>query len=162
MVRRSECYSLLLRLHAAGFVQNSFYTRNILVQPGPLTVPPAERDARSPSFRIIDFGRARSWRDILAQKLEEHGLAPEGEEGMKEGKEKEGEAGGKAGKGKEKEEDEERKTRQEEEMKAREEAEAKRKKRREDAVREAGGVWDSQVMYDVRKAREELGVSPYL
>ncbi|EMD36867.1 hypothetical protein CERSUDRAFT_35514, partial [Gelatoporia subvermispora B] len=54
---RSECYSLVLRLHRAGFIQNSFYTRNILMQRGPLTVPPSERSHRTPSFRIIDFGR---------------------------------------------------------------------------------------------------------
>ncbi|KAJ6589323.1 hypothetical protein B0H19DRAFT_235705 [Mycena capillaripes] len=54
---RSECYSLALRLHYAEFTQNSFYVRNILRQPGPLTVAPSERSNRTPSFRIIDFGR---------------------------------------------------------------------------------------------------------
>ncbi|EPQ53121.1 hypothetical protein GLOTRDRAFT_79187 [Gloeophyllum trabeum ATCC 11539] len=56
---RAECYSLLLRLHLADFVQNSFYVRNILVQPGPLTAPPEKRTMSKPSFRIIDFGRAQ-------------------------------------------------------------------------------------------------------
>ncbi|KAJ7320719.1 hypothetical protein DFH08DRAFT_641833, partial [Mycena albidolilacea] len=54
---RSECYSLALRLHYAEFTQNSFYVRNILRQPGPLTVAPSERSDKTPSFRIIDFGR---------------------------------------------------------------------------------------------------------
>ncbi|KAG7442756.1 uncharacterized protein BT62DRAFT_1010089 [Guyanagaster necrorhizus] len=54
---RSECFSLVLRLHHAGFVQNSLYPRNILRQPGPLTVRPSERSLKTPSFRIIDFGR---------------------------------------------------------------------------------------------------------
>ncbi|EMD36822.1 hypothetical protein CERSUDRAFT_51449, partial [Gelatoporia subvermispora B] len=56
---RCECYSHVVRLHHAGFVQNSFYVRNILVQPGPLTRPPAERSREIPSFRIIDFGRGQ-------------------------------------------------------------------------------------------------------
>ncbi|KAJ7215872.1 hypothetical protein GGX14DRAFT_359384 [Mycena pura] len=54
---RSECYSLALRLHHAEFTQNSFYVRNILRQPGPLTVAPSARSDSTPSFRIIDFGR---------------------------------------------------------------------------------------------------------
>jgi len=44
-------------LHRAHFVQGSFYQRNVLVQPGPLRLPPAERSLDDPSFRIIDFGR---------------------------------------------------------------------------------------------------------
>jgi hypothetical protein len=31
--------------------------RNILRQPGPLTFAPSERSDKTPSFRIIDFGR---------------------------------------------------------------------------------------------------------
>ena len=31
----------------------------MLVQPGPLSAPPAERSLAAPSFRLIDFGRAR-------------------------------------------------------------------------------------------------------
>jgi hypothetical protein len=56
-----ECFSLILRLHCAHFIQNSFYVRNILVQPGPLTHPPALRSSKTPSFRIIDFGRSEYW-----------------------------------------------------------------------------------------------------
>jgi len=48
---------LLHRLHLASFVQGSFYERNILMQPGPLTLPRAERSFNDPSYRIIDFGR---------------------------------------------------------------------------------------------------------
>ncbi len=33
------------------------YERNVLVQPGPLNVPPADRSFSKPSYRIIDFGR---------------------------------------------------------------------------------------------------------
>lgn len=45
------------RLHKANFIQGSFFERNILVQPGPLTLPRAERSINKPSYRIIDFGR---------------------------------------------------------------------------------------------------------
>ncbi|KAJ7741197.1 hypothetical protein DFH07DRAFT_751215, partial [Mycena maculata] len=58
---RSECFSLALRLHYAEFTQGSFYVRNILRQPGPLTVAPSERSDSTPSFRIIDFGRGEHW-----------------------------------------------------------------------------------------------------
>lgn len=49
---------MFTNLHSAGFLQGSIYSRNILIQPGPLTVAPSERSLASPSFRIIDFGRA--------------------------------------------------------------------------------------------------------
>ncbi|MCJ1438787.1 hypothetical protein MMC27_008177 [Xylographa pallens] len=55
---KEEIYSLFLRLHHARFVQNSAFVRNILIQPGPLTRPPIERSLTTPSFRIIDYGRA--------------------------------------------------------------------------------------------------------
>ncbi|KAJ7721338.1 hypothetical protein DFH07DRAFT_857864 [Mycena maculata] len=55
---KAECFSLFLRLHLSGFLQKSAFKKNILVQPGPLTVPPANRSLQSPNFRIIDFGRA--------------------------------------------------------------------------------------------------------
>ncbi|KAH9959957.1 hypothetical protein BC827DRAFT_424009 [Russula dissimulans] len=54
---REIIFGLLDRLHAANFVQGSVYERNILIQPGPLNVPWAERSMQKPSFRIIDFGR---------------------------------------------------------------------------------------------------------
>lgn len=59
----------MCRLHNADFIQNSFYTRNILVQPGPLTRPPAERSRDTPSFRIIDFGRGECCDDETLKKL---------------------------------------------------------------------------------------------
>ncbi|MCJ1381777.1 hypothetical protein MMC17_004888 [Xylographa soralifera] len=55
---KEEIYSLFLRLHQAFFTQNSPFVRNILIQLGPLTRPPVERSLTTPSFRIIDFGRA--------------------------------------------------------------------------------------------------------
>ena len=48
---------LLNCLHKAKFIQGSTYERNILVQPGPLNQPPANRLLNKPSYRIIDFGR---------------------------------------------------------------------------------------------------------
>ena len=47
----------MLRLHENGFVQQSVSDRNLLVQPGPLTVAPEKRSLKTPSFRLIDFGR---------------------------------------------------------------------------------------------------------
>jgi hypothetical protein len=55
---RTQLHAMFVNLHKAGFLQGSVYPRNILVQPGPLTLPPSERSLESPSFRIIDFGRA--------------------------------------------------------------------------------------------------------
>ena len=52
----------MTRLHYAHFIQNSFYVRNILVQPGPLTAPPHKRSKKTPSFRLIDFGRAMEYK----------------------------------------------------------------------------------------------------
>ena len=59
--RRTECFSLMLRLNHLNIIQGSFYVRNVLVQPGPLTAPPERRSRAHPSFRIIDFGRGRVW-----------------------------------------------------------------------------------------------------
>jgi hypothetical protein len=36
------------------------FRRNVLVQPGPLSVPRANRSLDEPSYRIIDFGRGIS------------------------------------------------------------------------------------------------------
>lgn len=55
---RKSIELLLERLHEAKFVQGSMYERNILYQPGPLSVPPANRSGKE--FRIIDFGRGNS------------------------------------------------------------------------------------------------------
>ena len=43
-------------------VQGSFYVRNVMIQPGPLTAPPSRRSFDTPSFRIIDFGRGQKFR----------------------------------------------------------------------------------------------------
>lgn len=51
------CCGFFERLHAEGFLQSSPYARNVLTQPGPLSLPREERSNASPSFRIIDFGR---------------------------------------------------------------------------------------------------------
>ncbi|KIK65213.1 hypothetical protein GYMLUDRAFT_83088 [Collybiopsis luxurians FD-317 M1] len=67
---RNECFAILLRLHHANFVHNSFYVRNFLKQPGPLTKPFRERSLDSPSFRLIDFGRTTIWEDKRAGALE--------------------------------------------------------------------------------------------
>ncbi|KAJ7039749.1 hypothetical protein C8F04DRAFT_1315960 [Mycena alexandri] len=51
-----------------GVMHNSFCARNILVQPGPLTHPPHRRSlANTPSFRLIDFGRAQRQEDLLSK-----------------------------------------------------------------------------------------------
>ncbi|KAI0761349.1 hypothetical protein BD413DRAFT_486168 [Trametes elegans] len=59
--QRTECFSLILRLHYLEIIQGSFYVRNIMIQPGPLSVPPERRNYDTPSFRIIDFGRGERW-----------------------------------------------------------------------------------------------------
>jgi hypothetical protein len=38
------------------------YERNILVQPGPLKLPRANRSLDNPSYRIVDFGRGKGSR----------------------------------------------------------------------------------------------------
>ena len=56
-LHRRECFSLLLRLHHAGYVHNSVATRNFLVQSGPLQAHPLKRSMLHPRFRLADFGR---------------------------------------------------------------------------------------------------------
>ncbi|KAH9834784.1 uncharacterized protein C8Q71DRAFT_849124 [Rhodofomes roseus] len=68
---RSECYSLMARLQLAEFLQGSMYVRNILWQPGPLWKPPQERSRETPSFRIIDFGRALHWEEYVSKEEDE-------------------------------------------------------------------------------------------
>ncbi|KAH8114375.1 hypothetical protein DFH11DRAFT_210542 [Phellopilus nigrolimitatus] len=57
MDQRQECFSLLRRLHAAGYLHNSIYQRNILMQYGPLSFAPPQRSKNHLRFRLIDFGR---------------------------------------------------------------------------------------------------------
>ena len=62
-----------MRLHFAEYMHNSFKQRNVVVQPGPLTEPPEARSMKSPSFRMIDFGRTESfvqYRDEVLYDLE--------------------------------------------------------------------------------------------
>jgi len=60
---------MFVNLHQFGFTQGSVYPRNILIQPGPLTLPPSKRSLASPSFRIIDFGRAEYYLDYLRNSI---------------------------------------------------------------------------------------------
>ncbi|KAJ6484377.1 hypothetical protein C8R47DRAFT_980865, partial [Mycena vitilis] len=72
---RHICFTFLHRLHSAGFLQKSFYARNILVQPGPLTRPPDQRSLETPFFRLVDFGRGRRVDDLTSdavKKIEEN------------------------------------------------------------------------------------------
>ncbi|KIY43521.1 hypothetical protein FISHEDRAFT_30209, partial [Fistulina hepatica ATCC 64428] len=55
--QRQIIYSFCARLHRAGVIHRSFRSRNILWQPGPLSVEPSKRSMSTPSFRIVDFGR---------------------------------------------------------------------------------------------------------
>ncbi|KDR77175.1 hypothetical protein GALMADRAFT_95874 [Galerina marginata CBS 339.88] len=64
---REECASLAYRLHLAGWLHNSLAWRNIVRQPGPLSMDPELRQANASqrggfgkdwSFRLIDFGRS--------------------------------------------------------------------------------------------------------
>jgi hypothetical protein len=65
------------RLHEANFIQGSFYERNILVQPGPLTLPRSDRSLDKPSYRIIDFGRGENLGIIYPFQEFEHTQAEE-------------------------------------------------------------------------------------
>ncbi|KAJ7207177.1 hypothetical protein GGX14DRAFT_366760 [Mycena pura] len=64
---RAICSTFLYRLKHEEFMQNSFYDRNVLMQPGPLTLPPHRRSLDTPSFRLIDFGRGRSLEILLSE-----------------------------------------------------------------------------------------------
>ncbi|KJA16531.1 hypothetical protein HYPSUDRAFT_1064337 [Hypholoma sublateritium FD-334 SS-4] len=55
---RNECASLLFRMHAEGWLHNSFFPRNVLMQYGDITQWPAFRQEKDRRFRIIDFGRS--------------------------------------------------------------------------------------------------------
>ena len=62
---RTQLRAMFSIFHHAGFLQGSVYPRNILIQPGPLTIPPSKRSLASPSFRIIDFGRANHEHEFI-------------------------------------------------------------------------------------------------
>ena len=55
-VFRMKSLALLDRLHDAGFIfGHRKFPKNVVVQPGPLDAPPAQRTFDMPSFRIVDF-----------------------------------------------------------------------------------------------------------
>ncbi len=58
IANRNECASLLLRMHAEGWLHNSFFSRNLLMQYGDITQWPAFREEKDRRFRLIDFGRS--------------------------------------------------------------------------------------------------------
>ncbi|KAK0192445.1 hypothetical protein F5146DRAFT_928051 [Armillaria mellea] len=74
---RELIYSFAIRIHRCGVSQGSFFDRNVLVQPGPLSVPPSLRSPSVPSFRVIDFGRGerrgdmtkREWKTICKDEM---------------------------------------------------------------------------------------------
>jgi hypothetical protein len=60
------------RLHNARFIQGSIYERNILVQPGPLTLPRAERSLDNPPYWLIEFGRGECYAGRESDTLDEY------------------------------------------------------------------------------------------
>ncbi|KAK0444001.1 uncharacterized protein EV420DRAFT_1649106 [Desarmillaria tabescens] len=56
---RHECASLLFRMHCEGWLHNSFFPRNILMQHGDMTDWPIFRKKEDRRFRLIDFGRSQ-------------------------------------------------------------------------------------------------------
>ena len=79
---RNEVVSLMHRFHQAGWVHQSVYERNILVQPGPLNVPYARRNRTvgqgKRNFRLIDFGRSYKKLDNGDDDWEERRVYEEG------------------------------------------------------------------------------------
>ncbi|KAH8824442.1 hypothetical protein DL96DRAFT_1531665 [Flagelloscypha sp. PMI_526] len=58
---RQECFSLIRRFHIEGWMHNSPYPRNFLVQDGPIGATLEERKVKGVErkvFRLIDFGRS--------------------------------------------------------------------------------------------------------
>lgn len=137
---RSECYSMALRLHYAEFTQGSFYVRNFLMQPGPLTVAPSARSTETPSFRIIDFGRGEHWPyQLEAAKTENELRRKKSKTTLRELM----------------------KVPTEEEMKQRVE-EAKREDAADErALKAAGKAWWESRDYEVRKAHSELRIRDF-
>ncbi|KAF8333631.1 uncharacterized protein EI90DRAFT_2916492 [Cantharellus anzutake] len=64
---RDECMSLLYRMHLENYKHGSAHVRNIVVQPGPLTLPPWRRSLKHPSFRMVDFGRTMYFSDYIEE-----------------------------------------------------------------------------------------------
>ncbi|OCB91933.1 hypothetical protein A7U60_g773 [Sanghuangporus baumii] len=65
---RQECFSLIRRLHIAGYVHKSVYRRNFVMQYGPLQYSPFKRSKLHPRFRLIDFGRSFKYQESRALK----------------------------------------------------------------------------------------------
>ncbi|KAL5483372.1 hypothetical protein ACEPAI_8603 [Sanghuangporus weigelae] len=63
---RQECFSLIRRLHIAGYVHKSVYQRNFVMQYGPLQGSPFKRNKLHPRFRLIDFGRSFKYQESRA------------------------------------------------------------------------------------------------
>ncbi|KAG6335968.1 hypothetical protein ID866_3121 [Astraeus odoratus] len=60
MDEREECASLLLRFNDGGWLHESVFDRNLLVQQGLPTEWPIDREvSENRSFRLIDFGRSK-------------------------------------------------------------------------------------------------------
>ncbi|KAI0752592.1 hypothetical protein C8Q80DRAFT_1267121 [Daedaleopsis nitida] len=58
---KMHCMMLLQFLHEAGYIHGCPNPSKILVKPGPLSAPPAQRSLEEPSFRITDFGCGEGW-----------------------------------------------------------------------------------------------------
>ncbi|KLO09412.1 hypothetical protein SCHPADRAFT_834018, partial [Schizopora paradoxa] len=69
---RRECWSLIERLHLGGFVHNSVYERNVLIQNGPVQWSPFRRSSLHPRFRLIDFGRCEEVDECGGNAYTEH------------------------------------------------------------------------------------------
>ncbi|TEB31049.1 hypothetical protein FA13DRAFT_1733008 [Coprinellus micaceus] len=83
---RRTCASLFLRMHNGGWVQGSPYTRNVLMQSGPIDTSPLSRivngmnersDLRQTMFRLIDFGRSEEFGWKTGDRIEEEGKVME-------------------------------------------------------------------------------------
>ena len=57
-------------MHRQGFSHGHAHPANMLVQPGPLSRPAAERSCATPSFRLISFGRWRALGYLLPMESE--------------------------------------------------------------------------------------------
>jgi len=75
--QKTECHSLYLRFHTEGYLHQSTYIRNVVVQPGPLTRHPQERSLSTPSFRLIDFGRSINVEEQVSKMKLKDGLSAE-------------------------------------------------------------------------------------
>ena len=61
---------LVERMHRQGFSHGHPLASNMLIQPGPLSVPMPLRSMETPSFRLISFGRWRGYGHVLPLETE--------------------------------------------------------------------------------------------